>query len=128
MMMRISMPICLIASHCKFLFPNPYLPMYPVVQSSVGYQNPMAVLPPTGMIASTPAMFFFSARYAVDTFFFIGGYLVMSGMLKVSLIAQCLSGPPFDYLFGPIGYSFYADATLCPTITEIRPNGSVQYQ
>jgi len=44
----------------------------------------MAVLPPTGMIASTPAMFFFSARYAVDTFFFIGGYLVMSGMLKVS--------------------------------------------
>lgn len=57
-----------------------------VVQSSVGYQNPMAVLPPTGMIASTPAMFFFSARYAVDTFFFIGGYLVMSGMLKVSPI------------------------------------------
>jgi len=53
-----------------------------VVQSSVGYQNPSAVLPPTGMIASTPAMFFFSARYAVDTFFFIGGYLVMSGMLK----------------------------------------------
>ena len=56
----------------------------------------MAVLPPTGMIASTPAMFFFSARYAVDTFFFIGGYLVMSGMLKVSSIAQCLSDPPFD--------------------------------
>ena len=86
----------------------------------------MAVLPPTGMIASTPAMFFFSARYAVDTFFFIGGYLVMSGMLKVSLIVQCLFGPPFDYLFGSIGYSLYADATLCPTITEIRPNGSVQ--
>ena len=62
-----------------------------VVQSSVGYQNPMAVLPPTGMIASTPAMFFFSARYAVDTFFFIGGYLVMSGMLKVSPIAYIIT-------------------------------------
>lgn len=57
----------------------------------------MAVLPPTGMIASTPAMFFFSARYAVDTFFFIGGYLVMSGMLKVSSFVQCLSEPKLEF-------------------------------
>ena len=68
-----------------------------VVQSSVGYQNPMAVLPPTGMIASTPAMFFFSARYAVDTFFFIGGYLVMSGMLKVRLILPFISNSKLAY-------------------------------
>jgi peptidoglycan/LPS O-acetylase OafA/YrhL len=56
----------------------------------------MAVLPPTGMIASTPAMFFFSARYAVDTFFFISGYLVMSGMLKVSSVASFISDKLFD--------------------------------
>ena len=52
------------------------------VQSSIGYQNPAAVLPPTGMISSTLGTLFLSARYAVDTFFYIGGYLVMSGLLK----------------------------------------------
>ena len=67
-----------LSQHINSFFRHPT-----VVQSSIGYQNPSAVLPPTGMISSTPAMFFFSARYAVDTFFFIGGYLVMSGLLKV---------------------------------------------
>lgn len=52
------------------------------VQSSIGYQNPAAVLPPTGMMSSILGTIFLSARYAVDTFFFIGGYLVMSGLLK----------------------------------------------
>jgi Predicted acyltransferases len=52
------------------------------VQSSIGYQNPAAVLPPTGMMTSVLGTLFLSARYAVDTFFFIGGYLVMSGLLK----------------------------------------------
>jgi len=52
------------------------------VQSSIGYNNPAAMLPPTGMLASTLGSIILSARYAVDTFLFIGGYLVMSGLLK----------------------------------------------
>jgi len=52
------------------------------VQSSIGYQNPAALLPPTGMLSSWLGSVILAARYAVDTFFFIGGYLVMSGLLK----------------------------------------------
>ena len=51
-------------------------------QSSIGYNNPAAMLPPTGMMASTLGSIILSARYAVDTFFFIDGYLVMGGSLK----------------------------------------------
>jgi len=53
-----------------------------VCHSSIGYTNPAAVFPPTGVMASRFGSFILSARYAVDTFFFIGGYLVMSGLLK----------------------------------------------
>ena len=53
-----------------------------VVQSSLGYTNPAAFLPPTGMLSSPLGMIILTARYAVDTFFFISGYLIMSDLLK----------------------------------------------
>jgi len=52
------------------------------IQASIGYTNPSNFFPPNGMISSYFGSFIMSASYAVDTFFFISGYLAMSGLLK----------------------------------------------
>jgi len=51
------------------------------IQASVGYINPWALLPPEGLLATWIGQIFFSARYAVDTFFFMSGFLVVYVML-----------------------------------------------
>ena len=50
--------------------------------SAIGFTNPAAFFPPHGVISTYFGYFILSARYAVDTFFFISGYLSMSGLLK----------------------------------------------
>lgn len=43
------------------------------VQASVGFVNPEVFMPPNGMVAKPEGQLFFSARFAVDTFFFLSG-------------------------------------------------------
>eukprot|EP01041_Mallomonas_annulata_P001122 gene1122-2182_t len=52
------------------------------VSSSIGILNPAAVLPPEGFLTHISAQLFFSARFAVDSFFFISGFLVTYVLLK----------------------------------------------
>ncbi|CAM9228319.1 unnamed protein product, partial [Phaeothamnion confervicola] len=52
------------------------------VQASVGYTNPEAVFPPNGLVSQLVGQLFFSARFAVDTFFFVSGFLVVYVMLR----------------------------------------------
>eukprot|EP00904_Undaria_pinnatifida_P008086 jgi/Undpi1/4407/HiC_scaffold_17.g07762.m1 len=52
------------------------------VQSSIGYINPEAVVPPGGLLSSAAGQLFFSARFSVDTFFFVSGFLVVYAMLR----------------------------------------------
>eukprot|EP00457_Paulinella_chromatophora_P002706 gb/GEZN01002711.1/.p1 GENE.gb/GEZN01002711.1/~~gb/GEZN01002711.1/.p1 ORF type:complete len:766 (-),score=35.92 gb/GEZN01002711.1/:46-2343(-) len=51
-------------------------------QTSVGVMNILVVIPPNGFLANLWAQPFFSSRYAVDTFLFISGLLVSSGLLS----------------------------------------------
>eukprot|EP00752_Nemacystus_decipiens_P006535 g5886.t1 len=52
------------------------------VQASIGYINPETVMPPGGLLASAIGQVFFSARFSVDTFFFVSGFLVVYAMLR----------------------------------------------
>jgi len=52
------------------------------IMASVGFVNPWALLPPGGMLGQWIGQLFFSARFAVDTFFFMSGFLVVYVMLR----------------------------------------------
>lgn len=60
------------------------------VSTSIGLLNPAAVLPPNGFLKSASAQLLLSSRFAVDTFFFISGFLVVLSLLKR---LSTLSGP-----------------------------------
>lgn len=49
---------------------------------SIGLMNPAAILPPEGFMKEVAGQIFFSSRFAVDTFFFISGFLVVSSLLR----------------------------------------------
>ena len=50
--------------------------------SSIGLMNPASVLPPSGFLKEIYAQLLLSSRFAVDTFFFISGFLVVTSLLK----------------------------------------------
>lgn len=52
------------------------------LSTGIGLLNPGYVFPPTGFLTLWSSQIFFSARFAVDTFFFISGFLVVNTMLK----------------------------------------------
>ncbi|CAM9234924.1 unnamed protein product [Ectocarpus sp. 6 AP-2014] len=75
------------------------------VQASIGYINPETVMPPRGLLASVVGQVFFSARFSVDTFFFVSGFLVVYAMLRRfkldgngSKVQRVSSWLPFFYL------------------------------
>jgi len=50
--------------------------------SSIGLMNPASVLPPSGFLKEIYAQLLLSSRFAVDTFFYISGFLVVTSLLK----------------------------------------------
>jgi len=64
------------------------------IQSSAGggYNNPAAFLPPNGLTTTFFGQLLFSARFAVDTFLFISGFLVVLVMcIKIPLLETTTS-------------------------------------
>lgn len=53
-----------------------------------GIVNPATLLPPTGMLTDLSAQAFMSARFAVDTFFYISGFLVAMSLLRRLYVTQ----------------------------------------
>jgi peptidoglycan/LPS O-acetylase OafA/YrhL len=62
------------------------------VSTSIGLLNPAAVLPPEGFLRHTSAQLLLSSRFAVDTFFFISGFLVVLSVVVSQLGGTLLKG------------------------------------
>lgn len=56
-----------------------------------GIVNPATLLPPTGMLRDMSAQVFMSARFAVDTFFYISGFLVAVSLLRRLYVTQSVT-------------------------------------
>lgn len=52
------------------------------LNTAAGLLNPEYVMPPTGFLSQWTSQLYFSARFAVDTFFFISGFLVVLSLMK----------------------------------------------
>ena len=52
------------------------------LNTAAGLLNPEYVMPPTGFLSQWTSQLYFSARFAVDTFLFISGFLVLSSLMK----------------------------------------------
>ena len=52
------------------------------LSTGVGLLNPEYVMPPTGFLSEWTSQLYFSARFAVDTFLFISGFLLVVSLLK----------------------------------------------
>eukprot|EP00808_Paulinella_micropora_P004909 g49359.t1 len=81
-------------------------------QTSVGVLNITAVVPPTGFLREWWAQPIFSSRFAVDTFLFISGLLVCSGLLSfldpiVKLPLRISNGEPKRHLLAQWLSVFY---------------------
>lgn len=52
------------------------------LSTGAGLLNPEFVMPPTGFLADWTSQLYFSARFAVDTFLFISGFLLVTSLLR----------------------------------------------
>ena len=52
------------------------------LNTAAGLLNPEYVMPPTGFLSQWTSQIYFSARFAVDTFLFISGFLVVTSLMK----------------------------------------------
>jgi len=91
------------------------------VSLSLGMLNPAAVLPPEGFLRHISAQIFFSSRFAVDTFFFISGFLVAFTLLKKLAPVRSVTTPSLETEHGSISSSHYPYGREFPKLSTWLP-------
>ena len=78
------------------------------LNTAAGLLNPEYVMPPTGFLSQWVSQLYFQARFGVDTFLFISGFLVVTSLMKkldpISVTSDKQFARPKAYQWIPMLY------------------------